>query len=313
MRRFSFLTALGFSLSLISSSVLANINAQTSNPVTTTTAVADKNITPLPDNITSGPDDERIPELPAAIVRLLEQGMTLESRFDAGAGLTGWLLSVDNRFTLLYSTADHSTLISGTLLDQNGQNLSEQHMQQYLPRPDIRVLEKAWSVQQHSADTPQPVADTEAPVRTVYVFFDPACPFCRLSWQAFKPYVQKGADIRWIPVAFLRPASRIAADQLMQADNPLNTLQNMMEHPQKASEIQAAASDKEASDQRWQSLQHNMELMQRFGLQGTPAMVWQDTNGQIKTFSGMPELKDFASITGLPEQPQTAPELSRFR
>ncbi|MBB1488803.1 thiol:disulfide interchange protein DsbG [Oceanospirillum sediminis] len=305
MRRFSFLTALGFGLSLISSSVLANINTQTSNPVAAT-SVADQNITPLPDNITSGPNDERIPELPAAIVRLLEQGMTLESRFDAGAGLTGWLLSVDDRFTLLYSTADHSTLISGTLLDQNGQNLSEQHMQQYLPRPDIQVLEKAWSVQQHSADT-------EAAAHTVYVFFDPACPFCRLSWQAFKPYVQKGADIRWVPVAFLQPASRIAADRLMQSDNPLNTLQNMMEHPKQASEIQATASGKEVSDQRWQSLQHNMELMQRFGLQGTPAMVWQDADGQIKTFSGMPELKDFASITGLPEQPQTAPELSRFR
>ncbi|MFG1490081.1 hypothetical protein ABMA58_12600, partial [Oceanospirillum sp. HFRX-1_2] len=60
-------------------------------------------------------------------------------------------------------------------------------------------------------------------------------------------------------------------------------------------------------------LQNNMKLMQRFGIQGTPGLIWADDNGELNIRSGMPKLDEFAHITGLPEQPQTDPELFRFR
>lgn len=322
MHRFFSLTLPGLVLGLFSSVLFANVDnpahaEQSSEGQSAPAAVQQTEVTEsLPDNITLSTDDERLPELPGSIVRLLEQGMTLESRFDAGSGLTGWLLSVDDRFTLLYSTSDHQMLISGTLLDSQGLNLSEQHMASYLPRPDVSVLEQqAHFIQQPLSSDAEAIQNkasaSDATQRVLYVFFDPLCPFCRLSWQAFQPYVDLGAQVRWVPVAFLQPNSRMMAEQLINAEKPETALTGFMQ--QQVLPQSQADQEKAESENAWLALQSNMKLMQRFGLQGTPSIVWQDSDRTLQTFSGMPQLSDFPAMTGLPEQKQTAPELARFR
>jgi thiol:disulfide interchange protein DsbG len=56
-----------------------------------------------------------------------------------------------------------------------------------------------------------------------------------------------------------------------------------------------------------------MTLMGRFGMSGTPALVWKDSAGKVQTHLGLPPLSKLPAITGLPEQKIDDPELARFR
>lgn len=274
------------------------------------------------------------PVLPASIARALDQGMQLESQFTAESGLTGWVLSRDGEYTLVYTTPDQRSLISGALINDAGQNLTEQYAREYFPKPDIALLDGATYISEGKADdqslpdsatseasdeSSEGVGDmtaeqsTEAavspvPTRTLYVFFDPDSPFCQSIWKALRPYAGQGTEFRWVPVAFLTPQSREKAAAVLQSSQPGKALASSMQHFGEAE--QPTASVKDTSRRQ---LQNNMKLMQRFGIQGTPGIVWVDETGVLQVRSGMPRLSELPLITGLPEQPQTDPELYRFR
>jgi thiol:disulfide interchange protein DsbG len=57
----------------------------------------------------------------------------------------------------------------------------------------------------------------------------------------------------------------------------------------------------------------NGELMERFGIAGTPGVVWKDRQGKVKVKGGMPRLSELPAITGLPEQKIDDPALAKFR
>lgn len=57
----------------------------------------------------------------------------------------------------------------------------------------------------------------------------------------------------------------------------------------------------------------NGELMQRFGILGTPSEVWKDMRGKINIKGGMPRLGKRPAITGFPEQKINDPALTGFR
>ena len=57
----------------------------------------------------------------------------------------------------------------------------------------------------------------------------------------------------------------------------------------------------------------NTKLMERFGVPGTPALVWKDKAGKIRVKLGMPRLSQLPAITGLPAQKIDDPELAEFR
>jgi thiol:disulfide interchange protein DsbG len=53
--------------------------------------------------------------------------------------------------------------------------------------------------------------------------------------------------------------------------------------------------------------------MERFGVGGTPGLVWADEKGNVQVKAGMPRLSELPSITGLPAQKIDDPELKDFR
>ena len=61
------------------------------------------------------------------------------------------------------------------------------------------------------------------------------------------------------------------------------------------------------------ALEDNFTLMGRFGMSGTPALIWKDSKGQVQTHLGLPPLSRLPAITGLPEQKIDDPELAKFR
>lgn len=60
-------------------------------------------------------------------------------------------------------------------------------------------------------------------------------------------------------------------------------------------------------------IRSNLELMQKFGITGTPGVIWKDKNGKVFVKSGPPRLSELPAMTGLPEQKVDDPESARFR
>jgi len=157
------------------------------------------------------------------------------------------------------------------------------------------------------------VEGAKQPKRVLYVFWDANCYYCHLTWKALRPYEKAGLQVRWVPVAYQKDNSAALAAAVMLAKDRAAALRENETRYRAASYdggIKAAA--KVPADLAIQ-LEDNMTLMGRFGMSGTPALVWKDANGRIRTNLGLPRLSELPAITGLPEQKIDDPELAKFR
>lgn len=244
---------------------------------------------------------------PKVIQGAVDNGVKVVKTFPASSGLTGWVLMEGGRYSIVFTTADKKSLLMGALIDENGENLSAQYAEKYIPKPDLgglyRELEKSAYAIEGAAKEPKSV---------IYVFFDANCPFCHLAWKALQPYEKAGLQVRWVPVATLTPTSMPKAIEVMTASDKTAAFRKMEENHGKnlAPSPKAAES---ANPTVAASIRKNGELMEKFGISGTPGLIWKDKNGKINVKGGMPRLSEIPMITGLPEQKIADPDLGRFR
>lgn len=247
------------------------------------------------------------PAYPPVLTQVLGPNVKVVKQFPAASGLTGWVLAQGGQYTLVYTTADKKTVVAGTLIGEGRTNLSRQYEDQFVPRPDFSQaygqLEKSGWVAEGSVANPKAV---------LYVFVDPNCPFCNMTWKALQPYEAAGLQVRWIPVATLGPTSLPKAVEVMAAADKTAAFRRMEANhgkPWQPSKDSAEASHPAAVE----AIRKNGELMERFQIGGTPGVVWRDRSGQVHVKSGMPRLSELPAITGLPEQKIDDPSLAKFR
>jgi thiol:disulfide interchange protein DsbG len=244
---------------------------------------------------------------PKALDQAVRSGVTVVKSFPAASGLTGWVLAQGANHSVVYTTADKKTLLAGALIDENGQNLTELYQAQYVPKPDYAAafqgLEKSAYVAEGMLKSPKNV---------LYVFVDANCPFCHLMWRALQPYEAAGLQVRWIPVATLGPTSMPKAIEVLAAPDRIAAFRKLEANHGKpwtpSGKASAATHPAVAA-----SISRNGELMERFGIAGTPGAVWRDRQGKVQVKSGMPRLSELPAMTGLPEQKVDDPALARFR
>ena len=75
------------------------------------------------------------PAYPKAIKEALANGAKVVKSFPAASGLTGWILSENGTYSVVYTTADKRTLIVGNLFNEKGENLTDKFAEKYFPRP----------------------------------------------------------------------------------------------------------------------------------------------------------------------------------
>jgi thiol:disulfide interchange protein DsbG len=244
---------------------------------------------------------------PKILDQAVNAGVKVVRQFPAASGLTGWVLSQDGRHSIVYTTADKKTLLAGALIGENGQSLSDRYEEQFVPKPDLTAayqqLEKASYVTEGATATPK---------RVIYIFVDPNCPYCHYTWRAVQPYQAAGLQVRWILVATLGPTSLPKSIEVLAAPDKTSAFRKMEANHGKpwaaAAKYGAAAHPAIAA-----AIERNGELMQAFGIAGTPGVVWRDQHGKVQVKSGMPRLSELPGITGLPLQKITDPELERFK
>ncbi len=168
--------------------------------------------------------------------------------------------------------------------------------------PLFSILEKTDAVTEGSP----------SPKRILYVFFDANCWYCHLTWKALQAYEKAGLQVRWVPVAYQKESSTGRAAAIMQARDRVAAMREN-ETGYRAESYDGGIAPVKASKALEAQLEANFELMDRFGVSGTPGLVWKDEKGRVRVRTGMPRLLQLPAITGLPAQKIDDPELKAFR
>ncbi len=246
-------------------------------------------------------------DYPKAIQGAVDAGLKVVKTFPAASGLTGWVLSQGGRHSVVFTTPDRKTLLAGALIGENGESLSAQYEDKYLPKPDMAALfqslEKSAYVVEGTARNPKSV---------IYAFVDANCPFCHYTWKALQSYQKAGLQVRWIPVATLGPTSMPKAIEVMAATDKTAAFRKMEENYGKAWQESVRFTEAAKPDVAGK-IHKNGELMEAFGITGTPGIVWKDRQGKVNIKAGMPRLSEIPQISGIPEQKVEDPALAKFR
>ncbi len=257
--------------------------------------------------LTAGAAAHAAQAYPKILDQAVSSGVSVVRSFPAASGLTGWLLSQGGRYSIVYTTADKKTLLVGSLIGEDGQNLSAKLEEQFVPKPDLaglfQRLEKTTYVTEGTAHAPKGV---------VYVFVDANCPYCHFTWRALQPYEAAGLQVRWIPVATLGPTSLPKAIEVLAAGDKTAAFR-IMEGNHGKPWTPSAQSAEASHPALVAALRQNGELMDAFGISGTPGVIWRDRQGKVQVKAGMPRLSELPGITGLPEQKIEDAALSKFR
>lgn len=168
----------------------------------------------------------------AALVR--RYGNIVEQRPLGAGGLTAWTVEKNGRRVVLYTTNDGQAIISGIVWDAfTGRNLSDAVLPAMpavqpplgaapaaavpaaaapgglvLPTPPAGALNGKFSGKlPESIKTVDTLAGIKegkgGPADTLYVIFDPRCPYCRQAYNRTREYVKRGHTIKWIPAVVL--------------------------------------------------------------------------------------------------------------
>lgn len=246
-------------------------------------------------------------EYPKAIAQAVKSGVKVVKAFPAASGLTGWVVSQGGKHSIVYTTADKKTLVVGSLVGEDGQSLTAGDEDKHVPKPELGGLYLELEKSTHVVE-----GTLKAPKSVLYVFVDPNCPYCHTTWQAVQPYEKAGLQVRWIPVATLGPTSLPKAIEVLAAPDRTAAFRKMEANHGKPWTASASASEAR-NPAIAAAIAKNGELMEKFGLAGTPGLVWKDKNGKVQLKGGMPRLSELPAMTGLPEQAMGDPSLARFR
>ncbi|GEN27013.1 thiol:disulfide interchange protein DsbG [Halovibrio variabilis] len=229
-------------------------------------------------------------ELPAPIQALADQGLEIHGQFEAPGGLRGYGASVQGQEMAIYLTPDGEHAVMGTLMDSEGNDLTEAQLAEHVRAP---LEAQTWQLLSESHWIQD--GDVDAP-RVIYTFTDANCPYCRQFWQETRPWVDAGeVQLRHIMVGILAPDSPGKAAAILGADDPAATLHA---HESGQEEIEASAQPREIEEQVYA----NNQLFEELGLYATPTSVFQrgteNGNVRIERIQGMPSDERMIDMMG---------------
>ncbi|MEJ5907905.1 thiol:disulfide interchange protein DsbG [Pseudomonas kermanshahensis] len=227
--------------------------------------------------------------LPKAIQQLQAKGAVIKGSFDAPDGLRGYAAEYQNNGIALYLTPDGKHVLVGSLFNEQGQDLSAAPLDKLVYGP---MSKEIWAKMEKTAWIADGKAD--AP-RKVYLFSDPNCPYCNMFWEQARPWVESGkVQLRHIMVGIIREDSPAKSAALLAAKDPAKAL---AEH-EKAGKASTLKPLKKVPEAVQQKLAANMALMEEMGLQATPAIFYQDEQGNLQSQQGAPRPEMLGKILG---------------
>lgn len=222
---------------------------------------------------------------PAPVQALSAQGLQIHAEFEAPGGLTGYAASYPAGEVAIYLTPDGEHAIVGTLVDAEGNDLSDAALDEHVRAAQFAEvwerLEKSHWILDGDADAP----------RVVYTFTDPNCPYCRQFWEAARPWVEAGeVQLRHIMVGILASNSPAKAASLLGAEDPAAALHA---HSDGGEEITPAAQSREIEEQVYA----NNQLFDELGMIATPSTLFRDGD-RVDRVQGLPSDERLVEVMG---------------
>ncbi|PHQ25060.1 thiol:disulfide interchange protein DsbG [Marinobacter guineae] len=228
-------------------------------------------------------------DYPPAIQKLEQQGVEVIDSFKAPGGMTGYVGKMRGRSLAFYLTPDGDHVIVGTLMDKDGNNLSQASIQDLVMGPKF---ENAWPQLEDSHWVRD--GDKNADI-TIYTFTDPNCPYCHRFRQQAEPWINAGkVQLRHIMVGILAEDSLTKAATILGSENPEAAL---AEH-QNSYEQGGITVDRERVSAAHLEVKANNRLMQELGLQATPSTLYRDENGSVTMVQGLPNPQALKRMMG---------------
>lgn len=218
----------------------------------------------------------------ATIEKLTGGRAKILQAYKAPAGLIG--LSVElgpHKDTILYASPDGKYVMQGTIVDADGQNITQQEAQQILPKPpgaaeNFATLEQTKSYVWGKADAP----------KELWILFDPNCIYCHKTYDALKPAVETGkVKVHIIQAGFLKESSLGKAAAIMAAKDPSAALAEDEDKFDESHEEGGIKGDTSNAD-AVAAVQANNAWMQAQGISGTPYLLYKGVDGKMADFGG---------------------------
>ncbi len=227
--------------------------------------------------------------LPPAIQTLEQQGVKVIESFDAPGGMTGYVGEMRGRSLAFYLTPDGDHVIVGTMLDEDGNNLSEASIQELVTGPKF---ESAWPELEDS----HWVRDGDEDADTIiYTFTDPNCPYCHRFRQQAEPWIDAGkVQLRHIMVGILAEDSLTKAATILGSKNP----EKAMQKHQASFDQGGIEVDRKQVSAAHLDVKANNSLMQELGLQATPSTIYRGEDGKIVMVQGLPNPQALERMMG---------------
>jgi len=167
--------------------------------------------------------------------RVARYGQIVGARKVGLGDLTAWTVEKNGHQIVLFSTGDSAVIFTGVAWDAaTGKNISDEFLPQQIksPSPPPPSLVAPQASQQplmspatqavkavaamdgeYQGEIPASMKTVDSLAgykegsgniaNTVYIVFDPRCPYCRQAYNLSREYVKKGHSIKWIPSAAL--------------------------------------------------------------------------------------------------------------
>lgn len=227
-------------------------------------------------------------------------------------GLQGWALIRQGTPEFYYATEDNTALVMGLLFDGEGEMITSGQLAelQYREGDDMFAMTEELSGGDTAATPVLPEATRQAyvpltPAQEMYVdlqasnwltfgdngqyevfaFIDPDCPHCQAFIREIQsPYLSDGLiKLRVIPVGFTGASLRRAALLLASSD----PAERMLRYAQGESEVLSPPEGINVS-----AVAKNRSVMEKWGFDATPTIVYKAGNGEIRIIRGKP--KDYS-------------------
>ena len=262
--------------------------------------------------VMAGPSEaQQEPPLPESIEGLVSKGAQVKYLGNMH-GLDGWIMVYKGQEQYFYATPDGKAFVSGLLFTEKGEPLTVQQVQNLQQTGQADILDSL--VDRPSSQINQdsnPLADRQNELKEMsqspseklfkdvregnwvsfgsgdagiaYAFIDPTCPHCDDFVNELRQggYLDEGkVQLRVLPV------SRITDDQAI-----LQKAAYLLVSPTPEADFYAHLDGQESAlptngDLSTQAVQQNMAIMQKWGLDATPFIIYKDRAGNVKIIRG---------------------------
>lgn len=253
-----------------------------------------------PDASSSTPNSVNLNTPAAKLVAKLMNGQgTIIDSFPAVNGFTGFVVqsSQSGNNGIVYADKKGQYLFAGSIVNAQGQDMTQMYTNQYI---NSKIAGPAYAA---AISMNYFTSGSDSAPHKAIVIIDPNCIFCHMMYKEFKPMIDSGqVQIRWIPVAFRDPTSPGKAAALLNAGPGAAKLfdqneQSFNDQTEEGGITPLQPNEQDAAiTKAFAEVQQNTQFFSKFGFQGTPTVLFKQSDGKVVMVPGYVQGASFQSM-----------------